>query len=160
MRKALRNVLQLGVVPALGLVALAASTGVTHADAPPFTAGHHLPIVSTNLSTLTSLESGLQTGPGDLMKLDGSNFGTQPGAVCLTWTRVVVHNSFTKGGQLCLTIQDWQPTRIVAAVPTDVVGVPEETAEVAVYPNGGTKSNSLTVGFYPTLTAARVDGDA
>src|SRR5581483_5781441 len=89
---------------------------------------------------------------GGLVKVEGTNFGAERGngALCLEWTIVVVQNDFTKQQRLCLDVVDWSDTRVIAQVPRDVVGVPDQNAPVVLRTDGGAYSNTLPLPFVAT----------
>lgn len=107
-------------------------------------------IVNTSPPTITGLELQPLVAPGGVIKIDGQNFGAQRGLVCLQWSTVLVQNVFTAHNSLCLTVVDWQDTRVIALVPDDVVGVPDQTAGLAIYVAEGGKSNTVDMRFVAT----------
>ena len=101
---------------------------------------------------LTNLELQPVVAPGGLVKVDGTNFGAERGngGLCLEWTIVLVQNDFTKQQRLCLDVVDWSDTRVIAQVPRDVVGVPDQNAPVVLRTDGGAYSNTLPLQFVAT----------
>jgi hypothetical protein len=123
---------------------------------------HRLPggifVAPSNPPTITGLELQPVVSPGGEIKIDGLNFGTERGTVCLRWSSVLVQNDFTAGDQFCLTVVDWQDTRIIALVPSDVEGVADQTAQLSVYPASGGGSNSVDMQFVATRAVTEVYG--
>jgi hypothetical protein len=110
------------------------------------------------MPTITSLELQPVVAPGGEIKIDGQNFGTDPGNVCLQWSTVLVQNDFTRGNTLCLTVADWQDTRIIALVPSDVEGVPDQMTRLYVDRASGGESNVVNMQFIATRQEVLVDG--
>jgi hypothetical protein len=101
---------------------------------------------------ITNLELQPVVAPGGLVKVDGTNFGADRGngKLCLVWSRVVVQNNFTASSQLCLDVIDWSDTRVIAQVPREVVGVPDERADVQLHRDDGAVSNLIPLQFVAT----------
>ena len=101
------------------------------------------------IPVLTGLELQPLVAPGGLVKVDGQNFGAQQrgGNLCLAWASVLVQNVYTTNNQLCLQVSDWQDNRVVAQVPSDVEGVPDQTAQVRLTTDGGQVSNGINLHF-------------
>ena len=101
---------------------------------------------------LTSLELQPVVAPGGLIKVDGLNLGAERGngSLCLLWTNVVVQNDFTAQSRLCTDVVDWSDTRVIAQVPRDVVGVPDQIADILLRRDDGVVSNLLGIQFVAT----------
>jgi hypothetical protein len=107
---------------------------------------------------LTRIEGGSTLKPGSVIKVDGSNFGTDQGFVCLRWSQVLVDNLFTRNGQLCLGIVSWSDTQVTARVSPDVTGVPDQPAELRLSQGGpnGVTSSPLPVQFVASRETVRL----
>jgi hypothetical protein len=111
--------------------------------------------VQLNLPHISGLELQPLVAPGGVVKVDGTNFGTTPGSLCLQWTSVLVQNVYTTNNRLCLEVVDWQDGRVVATVPQDVEGVPDQTAQLVVTA-GGAQSNPLAIKFVATRESVQL----
>jgi len=115
-------------------------------------------VVDAFLPLLTTLEGAGMVAPGGLVTVDGSNLGDRAGGtLCLRWgqvviNQVVVNNGFSSNHQTCLSIDDWQPTRIRAEVPSGLVGVPDQTAHLVATRGDGVQSSALEIKFVATRT--------
>lgn len=144
---------------ALALVPNAIQTAA--AAPPPVKPPIHVPLpISAGYvpPTLTGIEGSTQLKPGATVTVDGSNFGSEQGFLCMRWSQVLVQNLFTQNGQLCLGIVSWSDTRVTARVSPDITGVADQPATLRLSQGGanGVTSSPLSVGFVAARETVRL----
>jgi hypothetical protein len=142
-------------VVATGVLAFAPSavpsTLADTSGTPTTASSHRQPIVlpaPTDQPVLSAIEGASLVAPGGLVKVDGLNLGSDAGSLCLRWSEIIVQNEFTRSGQACLAVLDWQPTRIIASVPSGWVGVTDQLAELIATRSDGAQSNETPINFF------------
>jgi len=85
--------------------------------------------------------------PGATVTLDGSNFGSGSGWVCVQWSRVMAQNYFTRNGTYCLDNVSWSDSHVEARLDPAITGLPDQDASLYIISFDGLTSQHVTLHF-------------